>query len=146
MWNNAPMQAVQVQLYIHRAIDFLEGMQLTRTDEYYWNSSALLAIHSAVSYSDALRLGLGDQKLSADDHQKAADSLQKLLASKHLEDQAGFKHLRFLLSKKNLVAYGDQRLEYTDYEALFTRAERFAQWAGKTGRKLNLAGWQHDEQ
>ena len=93
---------MQVQHYIHRATDFLEGMQLTRTDESYWNSSALLAIHSAVSYSDALRLGLGDQKVSADDHQKSADSLQKLLASKHLEDRAGFKHLRFLLSKKNL--------------------------------------------
>lgn len=135
-----------MQHYIHRATDFLEGMQLTRTDESYWNSSALLAIHSAVSYSDALRLGLGDQKLSADDHQKSADSLQKLLASKHLEDQAGFKHLRFLLSKKNLVAYGDQRLEHSDYEMLFTKAERFARWADKIGSQLNIEGWKHGHQ
>jgi hypothetical protein len=146
MWNNAPMQAVQVQLYIHRATDFLEGMQLTRTDESYWNSSALLAIHSAVSYSDALRLGLGDQKLSADDHQKAADTLHTLLASRNLEDQSAFKHLRFLLKRKSLVTYGNQRLDSTDYEALFTNAERFALWARKTGRKLNLAGWHDDEQ
>ena len=137
---------MQVQHYIHRATDFLEGMQLTRTDESYWNSSALLAIHSAVSYSDALCLGLGDQKLSADDHQKSADSLQKLLASKHLEDQAGFKHLRFLLSKKNLVAYGDQRLEHSDYEMLFTKAERFARWADKIGSQLNIEGWKHGHQ
>ena len=139
------MQAVQVQHYIHRAADFLDGMQLTRTDKSYWNSSALLAIHSAVSYCDALRLGLGDQRLSADDHQKAVETLQKLLASKNLQDQTGFKHLRFLFSRKNLVAYGDQRLEHSDYEMLFTKAERFALWADKIGSQLNIEGWKHGD-
>jgi hypothetical protein len=139
------MQAVQVQHYIERAADFLQGMQLTRTDESYWNSSALLAIHSAVSYSDALRVGLGDQKLSADDHKQAADSLHRLLAEKKLDDQAGFKHLQFLLSKKTLVTYSARRLEHTDYETLFTKAERFAQWADRIGNQLRIEGWQNGE-
>jgi hypothetical protein len=140
------MQAVQVQHYIRRATDFLEGMKLTRTDEPYWNSSALLAIHSAVSYSDALRVGLGDQKLAADDHNKAADALQNVLPSKTPGDQTGLAHFRYLLSKKHLVTYGDRRLEHTDYETLFTRAERFAQWADKIGSQLNIEGWQHGDQ
>ena len=140
------MQAVRVQHYIQRATDFLEGMKLTRGDEPYWNSSALLAIHSAVSYSDALRTGLGDQKLSADDHNKAADALQKILSSRTSGDQTGLAHFRYLLSKKHLVTYGDRRLEHTDYEALFTRAERFAQWADKTGSQLNIEGWQNGDQ
>lgn len=146
LWNNVLMSAVTVQHYIRRATDFLEGMKLTRADEPYWNSSALLAIHSAVSYSDALRAGLGDKKLSADSHEKAADSLQKVLSAKISSDQAGLKHFRYLLSKKHLVTYGDQRLEHTDYEALFTKAERFAQWADRLGNQLNIEGWQHGEQ
>jgi hypothetical protein len=140
------MQAVRVQHYIQRATDFLEGMKLTRTDQSYWNSSALLAIHSAVSYSDALRVGLGDQKLSADDHNKAADALQKMLPSKATRNQTGLAHFRYLLSKKHLVAYDDHRLEHTDYETLFTRAERFALWADKIGIQLNIEGWHYGDQ
>jgi hypothetical protein len=138
------MQAVQVQHYIQRATDFLEGMQLTRADQSYWNSSALLAIHSAVSFTDALRTGLGDQELP-DDHKKAVVALQRLLPAKRLEDQTGFRHLQYLISKKNLVAYNNQRLERTDYEALFTKAERFAKWANNVGRRLNVKGWHHGE-
>jgi hypothetical protein len=140
------MQSVEVQHYIRRATDFLKGMQLTRSDQAYWNSSALLAIHSAVSYTDALRTGLGDEKLSADAHKKATDSLAKRLDSKGLTDHTGLRHLRFLLSKKNLVAYDKRRLERTDYEALFTRAERFAQWADTTGSQLRIEGWNNADQ
>ncbi|WP_213803828.1 hypothetical protein [Granulicella sp. dw_53] len=137
------MSAVKVQHHIRRAMDFLEGMKLSaRTDEPCWNSSALLAIHSALSYSDALRVGLGDERLSADNHQKAADALQKLLPSNKLDDQTGLGHFRYMLSKKHLVAYGDRRLEHTDYETLFTKAERFAKWADKIGVLLNIEGWQ----
>lgn len=140
------MQSVRVQHYIQRATDLLEGMQLTRTDSSYWNSSALLAIHSAVSYSDALRVGLGDHSLASDDHGKAADALQKVLPSKNPDKNHGLGHLRYLLSKKHLVTYGDHRLERTDYETLFTKAERFAQWADKIGSQLNIEGWQYGDQ
>ena len=140
------MQAVQMQHYIQRATDFLEGMQLTRNDQSYLNSSALLAIHSAVSFTDALRLGLGDQSLASDDHKKAADSLQKMLSTRNTDEQTGLGHLRYLLSRKHLVAYGNRRLERTDYETLFTKAERFAKWADKIGVQLKIEGWQHGDQ
>jgi hypothetical protein len=96
-----------------------------------------------VSYSDALRIGLGDRKLSADDHRQAADELQKALPFGNAGDHTGIKHLRYLLSKKHLVAYGDQRLEQADYETLFTRAERFALWADRMGNQLDMEGWKH---
>jgi hypothetical protein len=141
------MPAEQVRHYLQRAKDFLEGMKLTREDKDYWNSSALLAIHSAVAYSDALRAGLGDQKLSADDHRNAVDVLQQaLFAESLMDDMAGFKHLRFLLSKKTLVAYGDRRVEHTEYEALIIKAARFAVWADRIGRRLKIEGWDDDDQ
>jgi len=140
------MQAVEVEHYIRRATDFLEGMELTRSDLSYWNSSALLAIHSALSYSDALRRGLGDDTLSADDHRQAVASLERRLIAREVRDRTGLRHLNFLLARKTLVAYGGERLERTDYEALFTRAERFARWADVTGTLLKIEGWNYAEQ
>ncbi|HEY5328914.1 MAG TPA: hypothetical protein VIJ79_03440 [Acidobacteriaceae bacterium] len=140
------MHADRVEHYVRRAADFLEGMELTRSDDFYLNSSALLAIHSAVSFSDALRVGLGGGNLPDTDHNRAADSLQKLLPSIGTVNQSGLAHFRYLLSKKHVVTYGDRRLERTDYEALFIRAERFARWADTIGRQLRIEGWKNDDQ
>jgi hypothetical protein len=140
------MPAAQVEHYLQRAADFFYGMRLMRGDETYRNSSALLAIHSAVSYSDALRVGLGEQKLSADDHSKAVDALKNVLPSKQASDQAGFGHLRFLLSQKSRVAYGSQTLTAKELEMLLTKAERFVGWANTVGRQLKIEGWTDDDQ
>ena len=139
LWNNNAMQAVQVEHYIRRATDFLRGMHLMRGDESYLNSSALLAIHSAVSYSDALRTGLGETKLSADDHTATVDTLRQVLLSKRYKDDSGLKFLRELLSKKNLVAYGNKG--FSDYQTLINRAEQFAKWSNKVGSQLKIEGW-----
>jgi hypothetical protein len=140
------MQVVLVEHYLQRAADFYYGMLLMRGDDLYRNSSALLAIHSAVSFSDALRVGLGDEKLPSDDHAKAVDSLLRMLPARQASDQAGLNHLRYLVSNKSRVAYGSDRLSAREFEILVTKAERFASWANGLGRKLNIEGWKHDEQ
>lgn len=139
------MPPVTIQHYIQRATDFGRGMRLTLDDDSYKNSSALLAIHSAISYADALRVGLGDRQLSSDDHKTAADTLKQLLASRPLADQAGLGHLQYLISKKSGVAYGDQRLDTKIHQMVITKAERFAQWANNVGAQLNIEGWKHDD-
>lgn len=139
------MQAALVQHYLSRAIDMFDAMVLLQDDAAFKNSSALLAIHSAISYSDALRAGLGDDKLAADSHDRAADALQALMNEQDSRSDAGVKHLRFLLSRKSVVAYSAKRMEHSDYEALITRAERFAKWADSTARELNIVGWKHDD-
>ena len=59
------MGAVQVQHYLGRARDFLKGMELLKDDlAEFKHSSALLGIHGAISYCDALRVGLGSENLS----------------------------------------------------------------------------------
>jgi hypothetical protein len=140
------MQGRQVQHYIERATDFTRGMKLMSDDEDHMNSSALLAIHSAISYSDALRAGLGDARLSSDDHRSAADTLQGLLKSTRVKEQKGLRHFKLLLSKKSRVAYSDQPLSLTECKDLITAAERFEVWANQVGKHLNLEGWTHDDQ
>ena len=132
-----------VQHYLARAQDFLEGMQLLREDETYRASSALLGIHAAVSYSDALRIGLGDEVLAADDHREAVRALRSLLPAKTQAEERGTRHLAVLISKKNAVAYGRGAMQTDDYRLITTTAERFATWANRTGTELQIKGWAH---
>ena len=62
------MANAEVQCFLSRARDFLKGMELLKDDlAEYRNSSALLGIHAAISYGDALRVGMGNRKLSSDE-------------------------------------------------------------------------------
>jgi hypothetical protein len=135
------MRAEKVEHYIQRATDFLEGAELMRTDPAFRHSAALLAIHSAISYSDALRMALGDNRLSADDHAKATTSLEKLLSERKMLDGAGFRHLNYLISQKSRVAYGDDRLVEAVLDKIVTSAQRFTIWVNGIGIKSNLEGW-----
>jgi hypothetical protein len=140
------MQAMQVERYLKRAADFSYVVLLLRGDESHRYSTALLAIHAAIAYSDALRIGLGNTKLGSDDHNKAAESLRLLLPSSSDRDETGISHLRYLLSNKSLVAYGSQRISTKDFEKLFTKAERFVKWANRTGLQLKIEGWIDDSE
>jgi hypothetical protein len=139
------MPAEQVEHYILRASDFVRGMKMTQGDEFYRNSSALLAIHSAVSYADALRVGLGDSQLSNDDHRVTADRLKRLLADRKYPDTSGLTHLQYLISKKSRIAYGDQGTDLKECQMLATKAERFARWVNQVGTNLKVGGWKHDD-
>jgi len=94
------MQAIKVEHYLKRAADFSYVVLLLRGDASHRYSSALLAIHAAISYSDALRIGLGDTKLGRDDHNRAAEALKEILPVGSLSDETGLGHLRYLLSNK----------------------------------------------
>jgi hypothetical protein len=139
------MPAEQVRHYLQRATDFFEGMRLMHGEEDYSNSSALLAIHCAISYSDALRVGLGDGRVSADDHQNASVALERLLVAKRLQNQTGLKYLQYLLSRKSLVAYGSERLNSNEIEALINKANRFQRWAHQVARQFKIEGWTHED-
>ena len=140
------MPSEKVRHYIRRAADFLAGMQLMRNEQPYRNSTALLAVHSAVSYADALRVGLGDESLAADDHRKTSNALQQLIPAKLLADRSGLGHLDYLIANKSSVAYQDERLTALRSEKMAIKAERFAAWADRAGRQLGIGGWQHDDQ
>ncbi len=114
-----------------------------RDAERYHNSVALLAIHSAISYSDALRTGLGDERLANDDHDQAADSLRRLLQARKTELGNGLTHPQYLLGRKSGVAYGNERLSDNERK-LILGAERFSAWANDMGKLLRLEGWTDD--
>lgn len=139
---NAFMIAQNVQHYRSRARDFLSGMDLLQNDlDAYRYSSALLGIHGAMSYGDALRVGMGGKKLSSDDHSRAASELKSLLDSRGVEQQQGVKHLRLLLSRKSRISYSSETVRKNEVEDIVKRVMRFADWAEETGKVLKIEGW-----
>ena len=146
VWKNSFMEAARVRIYIDRAADFYAGLDLMRDGTEYRHSSALLAIHSAIAYSDALRIGLGDERLYGDDHREALKSLRRLLRATRLNDESGLPHFEYLLSMKTFVAYSDKRLDRSRVRLISLNAERFANWISKTARHLKLEGWTDDHE
>jgi hypothetical protein len=136
------MVGVQVQHFLDRARDFFNGMRLLRDDlAEFKSSSALLGIHCAISYSDALRTGMGCADVSSDDHQNAVNDLKLRLASRKFEKMQGAIRLERLLSKKNRIAYASGVPRENEIEDIVKQAERFAFWAEETGRRLQIEGW-----
>jgi hypothetical protein len=136
------MAVMHVQTYLSRARDFLEGFNLLRDDlDEFRFSSALLGIHCAISYSDALRTGMGCENVSSDDHRSAAEDLKKRLnEGRRLENQRGVEHLKSLLSKKSRIEYASETARRDEVEDIAKHARRFADWAEKTGRALKIWG------
>ncbi len=142
------MIAIEVQHFLGRARDFRKGKDLLLDEKLlgsdlssYRLSSALLGIHCAISFSDALRTGMGRERLSSDDHNKAATDLEIMLKSRSFGNRKGIGHLKKLLGMKSRVAYDPVMLRENDIEDIAKQAERFADWAEETGRKLKIQGW-----
>ena len=145
------MSAVEVQHYLSRARDFRKGVEcLGREDLYILNdefvrfrySPAQLGINCAISYSDALRSGMGREKLSSDDHSAAAGDLESLLKSRSFENRnKGIGHLKKLLGIKNRIGYNPVLVSENEVDDAVKQAVRFADWAEAAGRKLKIEGW-----
>lgn len=136
------MEAVEVQNFLARARDFLKGMELLQDDlAEYRSSSALLGIHGAISYSDALRTGLGSEDVSSDDHRNAARELKRLLTDRNFDKPQGADRPGKLLGKKSTVEYSADALKESTAKEIVDQAQRFAAWAEETGKKLKIEGW-----
>jgi hypothetical protein len=95
-------------------------------DAPYGNAIALLAIHAAISYSDALSIAYREIK-STDEHAKAIDALRSVLGIQLTIARA--KELRKILQEKDSVSY--QGSYYTIHEGqhILGVAESYCAWA-----------------
>ena len=141
------MEAARTQAYLAKARDFLAGMKLSRdlAESECRASSALLAIHSAISYGDALWIGLGQKDTAAQDHKSSALRLRKLLKESKYEKQQGIRHFESLLQNKTSVAYSASGVTEKQVKAMMDHAQRFSNWANTAGNELNIEGWRDDE-
>ncbi|HXZ39794.1 MAG TPA: hypothetical protein VEG68_03570 [Terriglobales bacterium] len=124
------VNTVATQQYIEKADHLLQGMKLLFDDvSAYRTGVGLLAIHSAISLSDAIKVGLTGKRGKYQDHTQAADELDRLCAANNVSNTQGVSHLAWLLGKKNSVAYQPSRFDDKSVRLAVEKAERFNVWA-----------------
>lgn len=116
-------------VYHHRALQLADAMKLCRDDlASYAAGAAILAVHSAISYNDALLFKLSGKSFRGQDHSQAVTAIKKECARAKIKPE-GVTHLNTLVREKTNVSYGENRVEDGRIKALCITAERFQAWA-----------------
>lgn len=122
------MDEPSLEVYRGRALQFANAMRLCAEDcPSYASAVALLAVHSAISYNDALHIRLTGGRPKGEDHKDALRSTKKACEKAKI-DLAGLGHLEKLLSAKTDISYGDRTVNTEYAQRLSTTAERFVRW------------------
>lgn len=96
---------------------------------------ALVSIHSAIAYNDALHVRLTGRRPKYDDHRTAVNSTERNCRARKL-NTAGVVHLKALIEKKTAYSYGDSAVTSEQAQAVSIKAERFEAWVNQIIRDL----------
>ena len=113
--------------YLQAAHQFYIGADAAMSLEN-WSAAALLVVHAAIAYTDALTIKIGGVKSQGDDHMAAVDVARELIAV----DDAGRKaltHLVRVIQEKNVVSYSGDVSSRNQAESLWKHLERYRSWA-----------------
>ena len=123
------MDETTVAVYHARASQLANAMDLCHDDiPAYSAAIGLLAVHSAISYNDAVLVRLTGKRPRAQDHRKAIAAIRSACTQGGIGDK-GVKHLHRLVSAKADVSYGDEQVKTERIEFLYEAAKRFQAWA-----------------
>jgi hypothetical protein len=111
--------------FIKKADEFYEMMLQSLVKEK-WNAVGLNAIHAGISANDALLTFHFGLRSISPKHDDAVKLLISMMKRDDVETKA--KHLRRLISTKNLVEYDGRLLSRREAESLAKHAERFLAW------------------
>lgn len=123
------MAEISVGVYRSRALQLAKAMNLCHDGmESYASAVALLAVHSAISFSDAVLIRLTGQRSRSKDHRKTIDAITDACKKAKIQT-GGVKHLDKLVSAKTDISYGDREVDEQTVNVLYLAAGRFQAWA-----------------
>jgi hypothetical protein len=117
-----------VDVFIERGDQLSESRDLMKGSREYSSALALVSIHCAIAFNDALLLKLTGKHDLASDHTVAATRTKKQCSSRKISAD-GIKHLEDLLRAKTRVSYSDERTTFEIADRLAVSSERFEAWA-----------------
>jgi hypothetical protein len=100
---------------------------LAEDTDRYGNAIAIVAIHSAVAYADALSIAFGGFKSAEGAHERAVDALREALS--HRADANHVARLGAILRQKDAASYQGTYYTVTDARALVEKLKTFGEWA-----------------
>jgi hypothetical protein len=93
----------------------------------YGNGLAIIAIHSAIAYTDALTIAHHEIKSTEGDHLRAADVLVFALGAR--ASKAQVNRLRRVLGAKSNASYGGNYFTLEEGRDILRHVEKYAVWA-----------------
>lgn len=137
MTRKLPFSAVDQSLaakYLEKATRFKADAEKMAQlmDEFSGNGVAVLCVHAAIAYGDAVGILAAGKKSKSGDHRDAATFLASVVPIRTAEDKAAIRALQAILNRKDEVSYADDILDASEAAALLERLGRFARWADKT--------------
>ena len=99
----------------------------TMAEPKYGNGLAIVAIHAAIAYADALTVAYGGFKSTDGDHSRASDALQRALG--HRADARQVRRLTGILDAKSHASYSGSYYTLAEGQAILEDLDLFAIWA-----------------
>ena len=93
----------------------------------YGNAMAIVSVHSAIAYGDALCIAFGGFKSTEGEHVAAVDVLADALGNRAPPDQ--IHQFRSILAEKDTIAYQGTFYTVVDARKVVSRLRAFADWA-----------------
>jgi hypothetical protein len=87
---------------------------------------AIVAVHAAIAYADALSIAFRDLKSVDGDHSMAVVTLRHAMG--HRADEAQMKRLGNIIDEKSAVSYQGQYYTLDDAKAVVEKLDAFAEW------------------
>jgi hypothetical protein len=104
--------------------------------EFSGNGLAVLCVHSAIAYGDALAVRAGEVKSASGEHLDAADLLESVVRISSDADRAAVKALRYVLQRKDEVSYTTTLVRPDDAARVLERLQQFGDWAERRYEQL----------
>jgi hypothetical protein len=108
---------------LHRNSQELEAISESR----YGNGLAIIAIHAAIAYTDALTIAYRGIKSQDGEHSRAADVLAHALGRN--DDAGQVSRLRGILQAKSDASYSGQYYTLDDGKRIVREVTEFVRWA-----------------
>lgn len=97
-------------------------------DLEYWTAAAVLIVHSAIAFADALAIQQSGQRSAGDDHDDTIALLDEVIAdSEH--KRSAMNQLRRIIEEKSRASYMGELYGPQKTRDLWNRLERFRRWA-----------------
>lgn len=109
---------------LHRNTQELEAISETR----YGNGLAIIAIHAAIAYTDALTIAYRGIKSQDGDHARAADVLAHALGQRR-EHVPQVNRLRDILQAKSDASYSGTYYTFDEGKRIAQQTTEFIRWA-----------------
>ena len=124
--------------YFHKAVKFKTDAEkmVELADEFSGNGIAVLCVHAAIAYGDAIAIFAAGQKSKSGNHRDAGPFLASVVPIRSSEDKAAMRAFEIILSRKDEVSYMQDLLSQREAVILLDKLHSFARWAEKTFRNL----------